>query len=329
MDGTSRRADPGGRAAGRAPGWAVVLPVKRLAAGKSRLRGAVTGVRHERLALALALDTAAAALASPAVARVVAVTDDPEAAAALAALGAHTVPDPPGAGLNAAFAHGASLAGGAPVAALAGDLPALRPADLAAALRAAEVLQARAPTTGGAGARGFAADADGTGTVLLTAPAGGHLDPRFGPGSAAAHAASGAVPLNGAWPGLRRDVDTAADLAAAAALGLGPHTAELLRYGAHMLAVMQGTVATYDPVPGPGRSCSTTAPSWPIRPRRSTLPACGCCGSGSGYGSIATTPARWSGSPFPPSPDRPEEITRLTFVPSAFRMIPGRVMMNG
>jgi 2-phospho-L-lactate guanylyltransferase len=237
VDGTSRPAHPGG--------WAVVLPVKRLAAGKSRLRGAVTGVRHERLALALVLDTAAAAMASPAVARVVAVTDDPEAAEALAALGAHTVPDPPGAGLNAAFAHGASLAGGAPVAALAGDLPALRPAELAAALRAAEEL---APTTGGAtGARGFAADADGTGTVLLTVPPGGHLDPHFGPGSAAAHAASGAVPLDGAWPGLRRDVDTAADLAAAAALGLGPRTAELLRYGAHMLAVIQGTVATYDP----------------------------------------------------------------------------------
>ena len=241
MDGTSPHADVGVRVGG----WVVVLPVKRLAAGKSRLRGAVTGVRHERLALALVLDTAAAALASPAVARVVAVTDDTEAAAALAALGAHTVPDPPGAGLNAAFAHGAALAGGAPVAALAGDLPALRPAELAAALRAAEALQAQAP--GAAAGRGFVADAHGTGTVLLTAPAGRDLDPRFGPGSAAAHAASGAVPLDGAWPGLRRDVDTAADLAAAAVLGLGPHAAELLRYGAHMQAVIQGTVATYDP----------------------------------------------------------------------------------
>jgi 2-phospho-L-lactate guanylyltransferase len=247
VDGTSRHADASGRASGRAGsrpgGWVVVLPVKRLAAGKSRLRGAVTGVRHERLALALVLDTAAAALASPVVARVVAVTDDPEAASALAALGARTVPDPPGAGLNAAFAHGAALVAGAPVAALAGDLPALRPGELAAALAAAATLRAADAT----GARGFAADADGTGTVLLTAPPGGHLDPRFGPGSAAAHAASGAVPLDGAWPGLRRDVDTAADLAAAAALGLGPHTAELLRYGADMQAVIQGTVATYDP----------------------------------------------------------------------------------
>src|SRR5919204_619987 len=64
-------------------------------------------------------------------------------------------------------------------------------------------------------------DASGTGTTLLTAPSGAALNPRFGTGSAAAHAASGAVPLVGPWPSLRRDVDTAADLRAAAALGLG------------------------------------------------------------------------------------------------------------
>jgi 2-phospho-L-lactate guanylyltransferase len=221
--------------------WSVVLPVKRLAAGKSRLRGAVPGVPHERLALALVLDTAAAALATPAVERVVAVTDDPEAASALAALGALTVPDRPDAGLNAAFAHGAALLAGQPVAALAGDLPALRPEELAAALAAAH--SAGLGAGDGPAARCFAADVAGTGTVLLTARAGSDLDPRFGPGSAAAHAASGARPLSGAWPGLRRDVDTAADLAAAAALGVGAHTAALLGYRARM----QGTVATYDP----------------------------------------------------------------------------------
>jgi 2-phospho-L-lactate guanylyltransferase len=71
------------------------------------------------------------------------------------------------------------------------------------------------------------ADAPGTGTVLLTAPPGVPLDPRFGVGSAAAHRASGAVPLTGPWPSLRRDVDTAADLADAARLGLGPATRAL------------------------------------------------------------------------------------------------------
>lgn len=224
-------------------GWTVVLPVKRLAAGKSRLRGAVDGVPHERLALALVLDTAAAALASRAVVRLVVVTDDAGAGAALGALGALVVPDPPRPGLNAAFFHGATLAGGGPVAALAGDLPALRPDELTAALTAAhDSAAAPAPTNGAAG-RWFVADADGTGTVLLTAPDGARLDPRFGPGSAAAHAGSGARPLDGAWPGLRRDVDTPADLAAARGLGLGRHTARLLGYRAGM----QGTVATYDP----------------------------------------------------------------------------------
>ncbi|MGW1453349.1 2-phospho-L-lactate guanylyltransferase, partial [Micromonospora sp. NPDC002411] len=68
----------------------------------------------------------------------------------------------------------------------------------------------------------------GSGTVLLTAPPGVPLDPRFGVGSAVAHAASGALPLTGDWPSLRRDVDTPTDLATAIRLGLGPHTAALV-----------------------------------------------------------------------------------------------------
>ncbi|HYN95924.1 MAG TPA: 2-phospho-L-lactate guanylyltransferase, partial [Pilimelia sp.] len=42
------------------------------------------------------------------------------------------------------------------------------------------------------------------------------------------HRASGASELSGGWPSLRRDVDTAADLWAARALGLGPATATYL-----------------------------------------------------------------------------------------------------
>ncbi len=74
------------------------------------------------------------------------------------------------------------------------------------------------------GGRAFVADAEGTGTTLLVAAPGVTLDPRFGGGSAARHAASGAAALDGEWPGLRRDVDTPADLAAALALGVGPAT---------------------------------------------------------------------------------------------------------
>ncbi len=67
------------------------------------------------------------------------------------------------------------------------------------------------------------ADTEGTGTTLL-AVTSGDLAPSFGPGSAAAHAASGAVALDGDWPGLRRDVDTPEHLTAARALGTGPRT---------------------------------------------------------------------------------------------------------
>jgi 2-phospho-L-lactate guanylyltransferase len=222
----------------------VVVPVKRLDAAKSRLRGALAGVPHERLALALAADTVAAALAAPGVGEVLVVTGDRTAASTLAGLGARTVPDPPQAGLNPALRLGAAHGGGRrPVAALTADLPALRPAELAAALSAA---WSAAPPTPAAGGRCFVPDAPGTGTVLLTAGPGVPLDPRFGAGSAAAHAGSGALPLAGEWPTLRRDVDTPADLLAAARLGLGRHTGPLLAAAAGTVLDMQGTVATYD-----------------------------------------------------------------------------------
>jgi 2-phospho-L-lactate guanylyltransferase len=199
--------------------WTAVIPVKRLSAAKSRLRGAVADARHEELALAMVRDTVAAVLACPRVSEVLVVTDDPAAVAAVAALGARAVPDRPGAGLNAAMRLGADLVAGLSRrrAVLAGDLPALRPDELGAALAGA-----------GTG-RSFVADAAGTGTVLLTAGVGTPLDPRFGVGSAEAHAASGARPLIGEWPGLRQDVDTADDLWTVLALGAGEHTCGLLR----------------------------------------------------------------------------------------------------
>ncbi|MFJ6164711.1 2-phospho-L-lactate guanylyltransferase [Micromonospora orduensis] len=203
------------------PRWAVVVPVKRLTAAKSRLRGALPGVPHEELALALAADTLHAVLACPAVAEARVVTDDARVAQVARAAGARVLPDEPDAGLNAAFRHGAVAGPAGWVAGLTADLPALRPAELAAALRAAQA----------DGVRRFVPDAPGDGTVLLAAPPGVALDPRFGVGSAAAHAASGALPLTGDWPSLRRDVDTAADLDAAARLGLGPRTAALLGSG--------------------------------------------------------------------------------------------------
>jgi 2-phospho-L-lactate guanylyltransferase len=198
--------------------WVVVLPIKSLRAAKSRLRGAVPAVAHDRLVLAMAEDTVAAAVRCPQVSRAIVISDDPAVRATLSELGATCVPDEPGAGINAALAYGAQLAGGVPVAALTADLPALRPEDLGGALQAAMR----------AGRRAYVPDAAGTGTVLLTAVAGVTLAPCFGPGSAAAHSRSGAIRLRGDWQRLRRDVDTAADLDAAATLGLGVHTTALV-----------------------------------------------------------------------------------------------------
>ena len=202
------------------PQWSIVVPAKRLALAKTRLRpltDGLGGAAHDELVLALLADTVAAAVACPAVVEVLVVTDEPAAADVVAALGARTLADEPDRGLNPALEHGASHASCPAVAALSSDLPALRPAELAAALRAAE-----------AAPRCFVPDAHGTGTTLLTA-LGTPLLPRFGTASAQEHRDGGAVPLTGDWPGLVRDVDTEQDLRAAVVLGPGPRTTSFTR----------------------------------------------------------------------------------------------------
>ncbi|MEU8352376.1 2-phospho-L-lactate guanylyltransferase [Streptomyces sp. NPDC048845] len=202
-------------------GWTLVVPLKPLALAKSRLTGAAGDGLRPGLALAFAQDTVAAAGACPAVRDVVVVTDDRRAGAELAALGARVVPDTPGAGLNAALAHGARLARerrpDCPVAVLNADLPALRPRELTRVFSAAAAFP-----------RAFLADAAGIGTTFLSAAPGIGLRPAFGGPSRARHRASGAVEiaLRGV-DSVRRDVDTGDDLRAALALGTGPHTAAL------------------------------------------------------------------------------------------------------
>lgn len=199
--------------------WSVLMPVKVLEVAKSRL-AELTGPRRAEFALALACDAVTAAIGSRPVARVIVITDDQVAAVALAALGALVIPDEPRAGLNAALRHGAAAVRGrfprGAVAALNGDLPALHPDQLSRVLAAAE----RAPQ------RAFLADAAGVGTTLLAARAGADLSPGFGGRSRARHLASGAREITLAdVPGVRQDVDTARDLRAALALGVGPATA--------------------------------------------------------------------------------------------------------
>lgn len=207
-----------------AAGWTVVIPVKPAAIGKSRLADA--GIDREALARAIALDTITAAAR---VAGVIVVTEDADVAAAARGVGAEVMAEADGRGLDAALATGIAAAGDGHRAALLGDLPALRPAELAAALAAAASHE-----------RAVVADAEGTGSTLVTARAGVEWTSSFGDGSFARHVALGAVPLD--LPEndtLRRDVDTAAQLRAAASLGLGPRTTALLRGAAGSTAPRQ------------------------------------------------------------------------------------------
>jgi 2-phospho-L-lactate guanylyltransferase len=199
-------------------GWAIVVPVKRLAVAKSRL--AVSPDLRRELALRMAIDTVSALLAVATVRIVVVVTDQTDAAAAMRRIGAVVVPDAPDAGLNPALRHGAAAA--PPdvlgVAAVAADLPALRSAEMAGLLD-------RAATHPSA----VVADATGRGSTVYAVTQPAAFDPRFGPGSFAAHVATGAADLTTwAGPSLRCDVDTLEDLAAAAALGCGTATTDAL-----------------------------------------------------------------------------------------------------
>ncbi|TBN56109.1 2-phospho-L-lactate guanylyltransferase [Glaciihabitans arcticus] len=165
--------------------WTIVIPVKGTVGAKSRLGASAA------LAEAIALDTIRAALE---VAPVIVVTASTSVFA-----GTRIVADP-GTGLNAAIGAGIKAADG-PVAVLLGDLPALLPAELRAALDAAS-----------AHPRAFVPDAEGAGTVLLTSTIG-HT-PAFGQGSAQRHREAGYVELElPADSGLRRDVDTPEQLA--------------------------------------------------------------------------------------------------------------------
>lgn len=199
-------------------GWAVIIPVKPSAVGKSRLE--VAGVDRVSLARAIALDTIDAAAACDAVAQVYVVTED----ATLVTLahdipGLRFLPEGEARGIDAAVAVGAEAAGERmPRAALLGDLPALRPADLADALRTAARL-----------AKTVVPDAEGTGTTLVTAGTGIRLVTSFGADSFARHVDLGCVALNVADDSsLRRDVDTADQLSAAGEIGLGRRTAAVL-----------------------------------------------------------------------------------------------------
>ncbi|WP_380168710.1 2-phospho-L-lactate guanylyltransferase [Jannaschia sp. R86511] len=220
--------------------WSVVMPVKGGDRAKSRLRDP----RRAALARSVALDAVAAALACPAVAQVVVVTADATTAQEHEALGATVVADP-GAGLDGALLAGAAACHrDRPCALLLADLPSLRPTDLRRVLDDCLGRLEQPGPGGDAAAMVTVPDADGHGTVLLAAARPAALRPRFGPGSAQAHARLASV-LDRAPAGVRRDVDTDEHLREAVTLGVGPRTAQVL--AAQPRSTMAPRAASFSP----------------------------------------------------------------------------------
>lgn len=198
--------------------WSIVVPFKGAPTAKSRMAERFELRERGALADAFLQDVVQAAISVPSVDRVLVVAplsvstpfgEDGRIA---------TVADP-GSGLNDAVDAGIQAARSADpaagVAVLTGDLPLIRSGDLGGALQLASAYE-----------RSFVPDKDGTGTTLLAAQPGILVEPCFGIGSAAAHAARGHVRLElPIGSSLRFDVDTPAELDVAVQRGgLGPAT---------------------------------------------------------------------------------------------------------
>ncbi|MGA7049762.1 MAG: 2-phospho-L-lactate guanylyltransferase [Mycobacterium sp.] len=201
---------------------ALIIAVKRLAAAKTRLAPVFSARTRENVVLAMLMDTLSAAAGVESFGSITVITPDEAAGAAAVALGANVLADPTPEGhgdpLNNAITVAEQEAIGAfsNVVVLQGDLPALQTQELSEAVTAARHHQ-----------RSFVADRLATGTAALFA-FGSALDPKFGSDSSTRHRGSGAIELTGAWPGLRCDVDTPADLAVARRLGVGAATVRAL-----------------------------------------------------------------------------------------------------
>lgn len=199
--------------------WVVALPLKALDRAKTRIL--LPPRLRTTLALAMALDTADAALACPVVSSVLVLCGD-DAAPAFEQAGCTVLRDGGEGNLNQVLAgareRARMLAPSSGFASVVADLPGLRSHDLTAALGLA-----------GRHDRSFVPDAAGTGTTVLAALPGAEYLPCYGAASAHRHGLGGATRLSlpAASP-LRRDVDTLAELGAASVRGVGPRTADLI-----------------------------------------------------------------------------------------------------
>jgi 2-phospho-L-lactate/phosphoenolpyruvate guanylyltransferase len=179
-----------------------ILPIKTFARAKSRLGG------NPGLAEAMAAAVLRVLLQVGSLSEVVVVTREPRARALAEELGAVVVEDVDEAGHSAAALLGIAAAKSERVLLVPGDCPLLDPGEVESLLEAA-----------GPGVT-IVADRHGTGTNALVLDPPSVIEPSFGPGSCARHAAlaraAGARVRIVDVPTLAFDVDTPDDLAALA-----------------------------------------------------------------------------------------------------------------
>ena len=198
--------------------WHVVVPLKVWGAAKSRL--ALPEAARRQMVQAMAADTLATLTACPEVQTVSVLVRDRDLIRSPVLRDIATVVAQPDdtPSLDAALTWFATtvLTEPGPLAVVVADLPALTVTSLSKVLRQAQQHSSA-----------MVADRSNSGTTVLTALVAAHVDPHFGPHSAAAHQTAGAT-LVTSPADVACDVDTLADLAHARLLGVGPQTATLL-----------------------------------------------------------------------------------------------------
>jgi len=192
----------------------VVIPVRTLDGGKSRLGAVLDAEERYELVAMLLREITATALATPGVAEVLVVSPDPDVLAIAEDAGARAIPQT-SRGLNPALVEARAEVTSGRMLIVPGDLSAVTPADLAVMLAAGD--------TGGTPSVVLAPDRHGRGTNALLLDPPDAIDPAFGGGSREGHAwlaRSAGIPyieVTGR-PGLEHDLDMPEDLLLAEAL---------------------------------------------------------------------------------------------------------------
>lgn len=202
------------------------VPVKLLARTKERLAPVLSPAERETLACAMLEDVLAALVASPALARVIVVTDDERAALIARSAGAALVRDGQNSGINGAALQAmryVEAQGYEGLLIMPADVPRITTADVDALVEAHEAVPSVTLVR---------AESDRGTNALIASPAG-VIPFSFGEGSFDVHCAAalgrGITPRVTHVPHLARDIDRPDDLAAFAATFSSTKTYALLK----------------------------------------------------------------------------------------------------